>query len=73
MDAMNRRKLLIALLVVLAAIGAGTFAWVRFATHYTPAGQPPLARIDSASLATLKADFNRAPGETRMIVLLSPT
>ncbi len=70
---MNRRKLLLVLLAVLATIGAGTFAWVRFATHYTPAGQPPLAMLDVGSLATLKADFNRAAGETRMIVLLSPT
>ena len=69
---MNRRRLLIAL-VVIAAIGAGTFAWLRFGTHYTPAGQPPLATLDAGSLATLKADFNRAAGETRMIVLLSPT
>jgi hypothetical protein len=70
---MNRRKLLIALIVVIAAIGAGTFAWVRFATHYTPAGQPPLATLDAGSLGTLKEEFNRAVGETRMIVLLSPT
>ena len=69
---MNRRRLLIAL-VVIAAIGAGTFAWQRFGTHYTPAGQPPLAALDAGSLATLKADFNRSAGETRMIVLLSPT
>ena len=70
---MNRRKLLIALLVVLAVIGAGAFAWVRFATHDTPAGQPPLATLDAGSLAALKQDFNRAAGETRVIVLLSPT
>ena len=70
---MNRRRLLIALLVMIAVIGAGIFAWQRFGTHYTPAGQPPLATLDAGSLATLKADFNRAAGETRMIVLLSPT
>jgi hypothetical protein len=70
---MNRRRLLVIFLVVLAAIGCGTFAWVRFATHDTPAGQPPLATLDPGSLAILKADFNRAVGETRIIVLLSPT
>jgi hypothetical protein len=69
---MNKRRLLIPLLVVLAAI-AGMFAWVQFATHDTPAGQPPLAALDAGSLGTLKADFNRAVDETRMIVLLSPT
>ena len=60
---MNRRRLLIAL-VVIASIGAGTFAWLRFGTHYTPAGQPPLTTLDAGSLATLKADFNRAAGES---------
>ena len=73
LDAMTRRRLLVAPIVLLAALGAGTFAWVRFATHYTPAGQPPLATLDNNSLATLKADFNRASGETRIIALLSPT
>ena len=70
---MNTRKLVLVVLVVLAAIGAGTFAWVRFATHDTPPGQPPLATLDAGSLATLKTEFNRAAGDTRMIVLLSPT
>lgn len=55
---MNRRRLL---LLVLAAI-VGAFAWTRFGTHNAPAGQPPLAYLDPASLATLKADFNRATG-----------
>jgi hypothetical protein len=60
------------LLFVLVAI-AGAFVWLRLATHNTPAGQPPLVHLDSASLATLKADFNRAAAGTRMIVLLAPT
>jgi hypothetical protein len=67
---MTRRKLL--LILVLVAI-AGAFGYVRFATHNTPPGQPPLAYLDPASLATLKADFNRATNETRIIALLSPT
>jgi hypothetical protein len=70
---MNRRRLLVILLVLLVAIGCGGFAWVRLATHDTPLGQPPLATLDTGSLATLKADFNRAVGEARVIVLLSPT
>ena len=67
---MTRRKLLLTL--VLVAI-AGAFAYVRFATHDAPAGQPPLAYLDGGSLATLQADFNRAENETRIIVLLAPT
>ena len=60
------------LLLVLAASGA-TFAWVRLASHDTPAGQPPLAHLSSATLASLKDDFNRAAADARIIVLLSPT
>ena len=69
---MNRRKLLL-VLVILAVIGCGGFMWLRFGTHDTPAGQLPLATLDPGSLATLKAEFNAAAGETRMILLLSPT
>jgi hypothetical protein len=70
---MTRRKLLRILLVVIAATVVSVFAWVRFATHDTPTGQPPLTTLDAATLATLKADFNRAASETRIVVLLSPT
>jgi hypothetical protein len=73
LDAVNRRKLLLIFIVVLAAIGGGAFAWGRFATHNTPTGQPALATLDAGSLAALKADFNKAAGDTRIIVLLSPT
>ena len=67
---MKRRKLL--LILMLVAI-VGVFAYVRYGTHDAPAGQPPLAYLDAGSLATLKADFNRAENETRIIVLLAPT
>jgi hypothetical protein len=67
---MNRRRLL--LIIGLVAI-LGVFAWMRFASHDAPAGQEPLAYLDPTSLAALKADFNRAAGETRIIALLSPT
>ena len=67
---MKRRKLL--LILVLVAI-VGVFAYVRYGTHDAPSGQRPLAYLDSGSLAMLKADFNRAENETRIIVLLAPT
>jgi hypothetical protein len=66
---MKRTRLLSLVLVAIVA----AFGYARFLTHNTPAGQPPLAYLDAASLGALKADFNRAAGETRMIVLLSPT
>jgi hypothetical protein len=67
---MTRRKLLV--ILVLVAL-AGALGYFRFATHDAPAGQPPLAYLDPGSLAALKADFNGAAGETRIILLLSPT
>ncbi len=69
---MTRRKLLFILILLLAVVG-GAFAWARLTTHETPAGQPPLATLDTGSLAILKADFNQAASGTRIIVLLSPT
>lgn len=67
---MKTVRLIVAAIVLL--LGAG-FAWLHYGSRETPAGQAPLAYLDRASLDTLKADFNRAAGETRMIVLLSPT
>ena len=64
----RRRALLIVVVVALSAYG-----WSRFGTHNTPAGQLPLTYLDASSLGALKADFNSATGETRIIVLLSPT
>jgi hypothetical protein len=62
-------RLAIVLLILLAA----GFLWWRFATRYVPDGQPPLATVDAGYIAALKDDFNRASGETRIILLLSPT
>ena len=67
---MKRRNLILPVLVTVAVVG---FAGLRLTTHRAPAGQAPLAYLDATSLGALKADFNRAVDETRMIVLLSPT
>jgi len=67
---MNRTRRL--LIIAIVAI-AGVVGWLRFVTHDTPAGQRPLTHLDSAALETLKAEFNGASGETRIIALLSPT
>ena len=66
---MTRRRLVLAACVVLTAV----VGWTFFGTHNAPAGQPPLAHLDSVSLASLKADFNRDAGRTRVIALLAPT
>lgn len=69
---MTRVNRLLVLTVVIATI-VGALAWVQYGPRQTPAGQPPLAYLDPSSLQALKADFNRASGETRVLVLLSPT
>lgn len=67
---MNRRRwIVLAALAVFLAV----FVPPRFFTHNVPANQPPLGFLDAGSLDTLRADFNRAAGEVRIIVLLSPT
>ncbi len=66
----RRKKLLVFAVAVAALLGAG---WYQFGGHRTPKGQPPLADLNAASLDQLRADFNAAADETRMILLLSPT
>jgi hypothetical protein len=68
-ESMNQRRLIWLLAVVM--VGAGLAYWLT--RHETPSPQPPLATIDAASLATLRADFNAAGDHARVVVLLSPT
>ena len=56
----------IALLVIAAA-------WYQFGGHRTAPGQPPLAELSIATLEQLRAEFNAAADQPRMILLLSPT
>ena len=62
-----------AVLIVVLLVAAAAAAWWRFGTRRVPEGQPPLVTLDASSLGALKADFNRAAGATRVILLLSPT
>ena len=57
----------------LVAVVLVALAQRQLGTHNAPAGQPPLANLDAGSLDMLRADFNRAAGAARIIVLLSPT
>ena len=59
--------------IALVAVVLLALAYRQFGTHRAPAGQPPLANLDARSLDMLRADFNRAAGGARIIVLLSPT
>jgi hypothetical protein len=66
----KRQKVVVIAIVAALLIAA---AWYQFGGHRTPPGQPPLAELNAASLDQLRADFNASAGETRMILLLSPT
>ena len=68
--ASTRRRWIVLVAVALLVIAAG---YRYFLTSQVPAGQPPLATLDGASMESLRADFNRSAAETRIIVLLSPT
>jgi hypothetical protein len=58
------------LLSVLPAFVLAAAVWYGAFGHRVPSGQPALAAMD---LAALRADFNRAAGSLRLIVLFSPT
>jgi hypothetical protein len=58
--------------IVVIVVALALFGWLGL-SHNTPAGQPPLVDVTPASVAALKADFNRAAGGTRILVLLAPT
>ena len=67
----NRRRILgLLALVIVLVLGIG---WFLLTPGDTPPGQPPLVTLDSVSLQTLRADFNRDASQARVIVLLSPT
>jgi hypothetical protein len=66
---MKTRALIVALLVALL----GGFAYYLRAERHAPPGQPPFATLDTASLDTLRSDFNAHADKVRIVVLLSPT
>jgi hypothetical protein len=63
-----RRGFLIAGLAAL--VGAAVFF---FGSRTPPRGQPPLVRLNPTTLEALRAEFNAAAAETRVLVLFSPT
>jgi hypothetical protein len=58
--------------ILLIVIAVALFGWLGL-SHDTPDGQPPLVEVTADSMASLKTDFNRAAGGTRIVVLLAPT
>ena len=64
------RKLAFIAVIVALLLAA---AWFQFGGHRTAPGQPPFAELNDGSLDRLRADFNAAADQPRVIVLLSPT
>jgi len=57
----------------------GLVALVLLAFYYfyggstAPSGQPPLVRLNSSNVASLRDEFNGSANSVRLLVLLSPT
>jgi hypothetical protein len=60
-------------LIVTLVLALGGFAYYLRAERHAPAGQSPFATLDTASLETLRGDFNAHADKTRIVLLLSPT
>jgi hypothetical protein len=61
--------------VVVALMCAGLLllAWHYYGGTKVPAGQPPLVSLTSGNFDQLRAAFNAASGDVRIVLLLSPT
>jgi hypothetical protein len=60
-------------ILALAAIAGAVLVWLKHAPRRTPDGQSALSRLDEETLPALREEFNARAGETRIVVLLSPT
>jgi hypothetical protein len=50
-----------------------TLAWHYYGGTKVPAGQPPLVALTSTNFEHLRAAFDAAYGDVRIVLLLSPT
>lgn len=65
-----KRKYLAIVLLAVVLIGALLYL---YGGHQAPPGQPRLQSLTDQNVAELKAEFNAAKDETRVLLLLSPT
>jgi hypothetical protein len=67
---MKKRLSILAVLVLVALLALGGHF---YGGGKVPAGQPPLVLLTSTSFDQVRAAFNAASGEVRIVLLLSPT
>lgn len=66
-------KTRLGLLGVLVLAGLLALGWHFYGGEEVPAGQPAMVSLTSANFDHLRAAFNRASGDVRIVLLLSPT
>jgi hypothetical protein len=62
-----------AVLVAAATLVVALAVRHYFTGHQVPREQPPLADLATASLGSLRGDFNHASDQMRIVLLLSPS
>jgi hypothetical protein len=63
----------LSILAGLLIVGLLALGWHFYGGKEVPAGQPPLVSLTSTNFDQLRAAFNSASGEVRIVLLLSPT
>lgn len=58
---------------LIVAIALLTVAFYLWGSSHTPPGQPPLVSLNHTNVVDFQQSFNAAPGDMRIVLLLSPT
>ena len=64
------RKRALGLTVVVSLLVVAFYLW---GSNDTPPGQPPLVSLNHGNLSNFQQSFDAAAGDTRIVLLLSPT
>jgi len=67
---MKKRLSILAAFVIVALLALG---WHFYGGQTVPSGQPPLVSLTPNKIDQLRAAFNKASGDVRIFLLLSPT
>ena len=63
----------VSILAAFVFVGLLALGWHFYGGARVPAGQPALVSLTSTNFDELRAAFNAASGEVRVVLLLSPT